>query len=233
VKTPTEIRNILLNINHTMSSPYCTICNNPATMRCSGCRCEPLYCSEPCQVADWKLHKILCKTRSSFKDPPTTSSRRAILFSTTGEITFIWVITEMKTDEDEPEVPWESPTGLEAYFGGKRPSTQIYHSNSVRGRKLKEIIDLKHNDTFLLDGSEKNLAVCRVVSGMDDGGTVWRAPLVALKHTRSYHDESRTFINSSSGYGHMDMGDLREVVDYLTSWKKSNDEQDVRLNLYK
>jgi len=197
------------------------MCNNPATLRCSSCRCEPLYCSKPCQVADWKLHKILCKARPSFEEPPTPSSRRAILFSTTGEIAFFWATTEMKTDADEPEETWESPTGLEAYFGGKRPNIQTYYSNSVRGRRLKEDIDLRYNEMFLLDGSEKNLAVCRAVPGMDDGGAVWRAPLVALKNTRTYHDESRTFPNSSPGYGHMDMGDLREVVDYLTNWKRA------------
>ena len=90
----------------------------------------------------------------------------------------------------------------------------------VRGRRLKDKIDLRFNDVFLSDGSEKNLAVCKVVQGMDDGGAVWRAPLVALKETKSWVDNQRLLPNPTPGYGHMDMGDLREVVDYLTNWKR-------------
>ena len=126
----------------------------------------------------------------------------------------------MKTDDDDG-VMWESPVGLEKYFGGKRPNVKPYYNNIARGRRLKETIDLRFNDDFLVDGSEKNLAVCKVVPGMDDGGAVWRAPLVALKQTKSWHDNQRLSPNSSPGYGHMDMGDLREVVDYLTSWKRT------------
>jgi hypothetical protein len=126
----------------------------------------------------------------------------------------------MKTD-DEEGVTWESPIGLEKYFGGQRPGIQSYYSNRVRGRKLKDNIDLRFKADFLLDGhgSEKNLAVCKVVQGMDDGRYVWRGPLVALKETNSWLDNQRLWPNTTPGYGHMDMGDLREVVDYLTSWK--------------
>lgn len=126
----------------------------------------------------------------------------------------------MKTDDDDG-VRWESPVGLEKYFGGEWPGSQKYYNNVVRGRRLKEDIDLRFNDDFLVDGSEKNLAVCKVVQGMDDGGAVWRAPLVALKQANSWHDKQRLSPNSSPGYGHMDMGDFREVVDYLTSWKRT------------
>ena len=125
----------------------------------------------------------------------------------------------MKTDDDEG-TEWECPVGLEKYFGGKRLKTQKYYGNPVRGRKLKDHIDLLLNDDALLDGSEKNLAVCKVVPGMDDGGAVWRAPLVALKETNSWlNTKQRSSVNPTNGYGHMDMGDFREVVDYLTDWK--------------
>ena len=126
----------------------------------------------------------------------------------------------MKTDDDEG-TEWESPIGLEKYFGGQRPSIQNYYNNVLRGRRLKDCINLRFNGHILLDGSEKNLAVCKVVPGMDDGGAVWRAPLVALKETKSWHDDQRLWSNSTPGCGHMDMGDLREVVDYLTTWKRA------------
>ena len=134
----------------------------------------------------------------------------------------------MKTDEDDGTT-WESAVGIpEKYFGGKRPRPQPYYSNALRGRKLKECMTLHLNDEFLLDGSKKNLAVCKVVPGMDDGGAVWRGALVAMKETNSWYDDKRSFPNSSPGYGHMDMGDLREVVDYLTNWKRAAREDEAR-----
>ena len=194
------------------------MCNNPATFSCSSCHCRNLYCSKFCQRADWKLHKLLCSSRPLFETPPTASSRRAIVFLTNGEIAFAWETTETKTSDDDSTI-WESPVGIEKYFDGQRPSVQRYYNNVVRKRRLKDSIDLYFNGDFMLDGSEKNLAVCNIVQGMDDGGAVWRAPLVALKQTESWVDNQRSCPNLTPGYGHMDMGDLREVVDYLTRWK--------------
>ena len=125
----------------------------------------------------------------------------------------------MVTDHDDGTIS-ESPIGLEKYFGGQRPDYQLYYNNIMRERRLKDRIELRLNDNFLTDGSEKNLAVCKVVQGMDDGGSVWRAPLLALKETDSWFDDQRSRSNSTPGYGHMDMGDFREVVDYLTTWKQ-------------
>lgn len=195
------------------------MCNNPATHRCSKCRCNPLYCSQPCQAADWKLHKLLCNTRPSFETPPTPSSRRAIVFLENGEIKFTWENIEMQTEEDGTQ--WEAPAGIaEKYFGGTEPRPAPYHTNVIRERKLKECLTLCMNDNFLNDGSLKNLAVCKIVPEMDDGGGVWRSALVAMKNTNSWYDEDMTFPHPYPGFGHMDMGDLREVADYLTNWKR-------------
>ena len=116
---------------------------------------------------------------------------------------------------------YDSPVGLEKYFVGQYQGVEPYYNNVVRGRRLKHVIDLCCNDFFMLDGSEKNLAVCKVVEGMDDGGAVWRGSLVALKETRSGADCRTLLRNPRHGYGHMDMRDLREVVDYLTNWKRT------------
>ncbi|KAF9526556.1 hypothetical protein CPB83DRAFT_857730 [Crepidotus variabilis] len=202
--------------------PDCAMCNSPATIRCPKCCCVNLYCSVKCQRADANVHNLLCSKRRTFETPPSTSARRAIVFYENGDIKFVWINTEMKTDPDEGT--WESPVGLKRYFYGKNPSLQAYYSNVVRSRRLKEQIDLRLKDDFLLDGtSKKNLAVCKVVPIMNNGGTVWRGPLVALKHERSWHNEERSWPNACPGYGHMDMGDFREVVDYLTNWKRGID----------
>jgi len=142
------------------------------------------------------------------------------VFLESGEIKFTWETTEIKTDEDDG-TQWESAVGIaEKYFRGERPRPHPYHTNAVRGRKLKECITPHMNDSFLLDGSPKNLAVCKVVPEMDDGGAVWGSALVAMKQTNSWYDENRSLPRSDPAYGHMDMGDLREVVDYLTSWNR-------------
>jgi len=39
-----------------------------------------------------------------------------------------------------------------------------------------------------MNGSEKNLAMCKVLPGMDDGRVVWQGALVVLKETRSWVD---------------------------------------------
>ncbi|GAA5848749.1 hypothetical protein JCM9279_002931 [Rhodotorula babjevae] len=38
----------------------CTVCQEPATMRCSACSREP-FCGRSCQALLWPSHKVLCK----------------------------------------------------------------------------------------------------------------------------------------------------------------------------
>ena len=47
---------------------------------------------------------------------------------------------------------YESPVGLEKYFVGQYQATERYFHNEVRGRRLKDIIDLRYNDFLLFDG---------------------------------------------------------------------------------
>ncbi|KAF9526552.1 hypothetical protein CPB83DRAFT_938026 [Crepidotus variabilis] len=149
---------------------------------------------------------INCKSRTSFETPPSLDSRRAIVFEVNGEIKFTWVTVKQETDgepidEDHPNLTWEVPVGLEHYFHGNSPSHEAFHTNAVRRRTLKELIDLRINDNFQSDGSPKNLAVCRVVNEMDYGEKTWRDPLVALKKKGSWLDDKRLNPNPAAGYG--------------------------------
>ena len=54
----------------------------------------------------------------------------------------------MKADYDGGTI-YESPVGLEKYFVGQY-GIEPYYNNVVRGRRLKDIIDLH----YVLDGSE-------------------------------------------------------------------------------
>jgi len=79
-----------------------------------------------------------------------------------------------------------------------------------------------YNDNFLspVEGLDRNRTVSGLVPSMNVGGPteVWHVPLVAMKLKDSYLPAGG--MNPAPRYGHMDMGDLRDAVDYLTSWKK-------------
>jgi len=80
-----------------------------------------------------------------------------------------------------------------------------------------------YNDNFLspVEGLDRNRTVSGLVPSMNVGGPtkVWHVPLVAMKLKDSYLPAGG--MNPAPRYGHMDMGDLRDAVDYLTSWKKA------------
>jgi hypothetical protein len=69
----------------------CASCNSAGTERCGGCH-DILYCSKACQQADWKVHKLLCKSFQDFQERPTKTSIRAIYFAV-DEIRprFVWL----------------------------------------------------------------------------------------------------------------------------------------------
>ncbi|KAK7055546.1 hypothetical protein R3P38DRAFT_2847746 [Favolaschia claudopus] len=46
----------------------CAVCGKTENLlRCSGCR-ERLYCSQACQLSDWKTHKVPCAASSKWYD---------------------------------------------------------------------------------------------------------------------------------------------------------------------
>jgi hypothetical protein len=205
------------------ASDECVMCSRPATMMCKRCRCQ-IYCSRQCQTKDWRIHKLLCSSRQQFETPPHKDARRAIVFEENEPtVKFIWVTIQLKRDDD-PDDPgeWESPI-LEEYFGpGQAGHCQPYYNNVIRSRRLKEHIDLRFREDFLHDGSRPNKAVAATVGAMTP---VWCGPLIALRQKNTYLDSKRIFLNPSPGYGHMDMGCLREVVDYLTTYGGILDEK--------
>jgi hypothetical protein len=131
-------------------------------------------------------------------------------------VKFKWVSIEMK-DVGEPGNPrlFESPI-LEEYFGpGECGHCQPYYNNAMRGRRLRDYIALRFRENFLFDGSTPNRAVAAVAPSA--GGNVWCGPLIALKWEGPGNS---LMLRSNLPYTHMEMGDLREVVDYLASYAR-------------
>ena len=189
----------------------CVMCSKSATRRCRQCQSQ-IYCSSQCEKSDERVHSLLCSSYKEFKTPPHKNARRAIVFEQNEPvIRFKWVSIEKKKG-DEPGDPCSETPILKEYFEPSVGGCQPYYNNVIRDRRLRNMIDLRFRDFFLTDGSPPNQAVAAVAPAV--GGDVWRGPLIALKW--STHNNGLFLSNPT--YGHMDMGDLREVVDYLVTY---------------
>jgi len=189
---------------------HCVMCNKAAELRCSKCSAQ-WYCGKKCQKEDWPVHKILCPQRQIFQTRHSQNVRRGILFpENEATVKFIWVPVEWVRDDDSGG--FESPQ-LENYFGrGDNGSTMMYNYNPVRSRTLKEHIDIRHRDSFLIDGSKLNQSVLAATKGT--ASHTWCGPLVVLKHKAGGMDPSY--------YTDIDMSDFRDVVDYLIAYGRKS-----------
>ena len=198
-------------MNNPADGLICVMCNQPATQRCTQCRSQ-IYCSKRCQKSDWRVHKLLCSSYQQFQTPPHKTARRAIVFEQNEPVVkFKWVTIETKYIDD-PDDPSYEDANLEEYFGpGQSGKCTPYSDNVIRDRRLRNIIDLRARDCFLFDGSLPNQGVAAVAPAV--GGNVWCGPLIALKwDTGGYN------ISENPKFLDMEMGDLREVVDYLVTY---------------
>ncbi|KAJ3505981.1 hypothetical protein NLJ89_g7127 [Agrocybe chaxingu] len=140
----------------------CIICNKSGRLRsCPGCQAK-LYCSQKCRAVDGPVHILLCGSRPNFETRPHQNARRAIVFEQDfPSVKFAWIDVEIRQDEDD-FIFWENAL-LDDYLGTtKFKKTAMYDCNTVRQRRTKEVIGIKHWDTFLIDGSPVNQTVAAV-----------------------------------------------------------------------
>lgn len=66
--------------------PKCGVatCGEPATFRCSKCKCT-WYCRRQCQVEDWKKHKPMCKMMCQAAKPANDDGDSSAIVATGGE----------------------------------------------------------------------------------------------------------------------------------------------------
>ena len=200
-----------LKMNKPADGLICVMCSKPATQLCTQCRSQ-IYCSRQCQKSDWRVHKLLCSSYQQFQTPPHKNVRRAIVFEQSEPVVkFKWVTIETK-HVDDPDDPSYEEANLEEYFGpGQKGECQPYYNNVIRDRRLQKMIELRAREGFLTDGSPPNQAVAAVAPAV--GGNVLCGPLIALKW-----DTGGYMPSSNPKYLDMEMGDLREVVDYLVNY---------------
>ena len=191
----------------------CVICSRQVSLRaCSSCGVH-LYCSPKCQKEDWKVHKILCATWESFKQPPAgrVDLRRVIVFEVSQPVVrFAWVPVRWIPGEGESYDNPDVSGVLEAREGGRLGGFALCNRNAVRNRYMKNPLMINHRDAALLDGSPTNMGVAKhLPPGKAAGGRglVWKGPLIVLKS----QSEPERILN-------VDLRDFRDVADWLAQW---------------
>ncbi|KAH0023672.1 hypothetical protein KCU78_g5354, partial [Aureobasidium melanogenum] len=129
----------------------CAVCSKPGE-RCSSCE-NIYYCGAECQKADWKVHKLLCRTFKDARDAPGPEMVRVI---------------EFPVDDTKPKFRWMPIGGYlfsrpdtGDFFGPDEPvpSIQSITTDPKTGKLLPQTISFLFRDNFLNDGSLPNKSV--------------------------------------------------------------------------
>src|SRR5438046_1259916 len=149
-----------------MPSLDCAICNSPNSHSCASCR-SAAYCSIECQQTDWPVHKTLCKTFKTFQSSTGTSSRSklGLLLPVDSKMPrLVWIECELKEFEGAP--PFEYPhvvslLGTDDPFPERKPINR----SVFRGFDIDHTVQVVCRETFLIDGSKKNVCVGELTRG--------------------------------------------------------------------
>ncbi|KAI0505359.1 hypothetical protein F5B22DRAFT_628302 [Xylaria bambusicola] len=128
----------------------CLICNKPDAKPCSRCK-SALYCSEPCQRADYPVHKLLCASFSSdLANRPTKNSIRAILFPVSSvKPKMIW-LEIMQHGDWKYWVPQYLPNDpIESLDSTPKTNVEIDYDFILK-RRLSDVVCLAYRDNMLM-----------------------------------------------------------------------------------
>jgi hypothetical protein len=194
------------------------MCNRQGLISCPICQ-ETLYCSVECQNKDEPVHRLLCPSSKNFNtsNPPPCrdkdwSYKRGILFGADADApTWVWVKYK------KSKYGYDENSGDFLGDDNPMPSTSRVQRNAVRGKQLKNTIDIIYRDEFGYDGSKPNLSIATAAhNGLK---FMWRGNVVAM---------ARLGLSLlSTDVVDMDLSSFRDVVDYFESYNGRNAEDFV------
>ena len=173
------------------------MCNATASKACVQCG-SATYCGKRCQRADWKTHKILCKSLSTCSPRPSEAHKLVILFP---------------EDEDDPKLEWmplddkvlTQSSVISKYIGNVSPGRTHLTASELREFELPHPLTIVYRDKFLFDGSKPN----KVCLKLADGKTIYKfsGPMIAMR------DDDETIED-------MTLSDFRHVIDHFREHHK-------------
>lgn len=189
----------------------CIICNKKNAQYCARCRCTS-YCSKACQKEDWKTHKLLCASFSSFATSrrPTTDHYRAILFDPKKrKPEFTWLLCKWHNNHHEGGC-YQAPETDTIIGNDALEKNEPIQYNSRLKRSLSNTIFISYRDTFLIDGSHSNKSIASITATQPGEYHDWRGPIVV--HARLGEGLDQPACKD------IDLVDFRHVADYFLSY---------------
>jgi hypothetical protein len=191
------------------SGQSCIVCDKEDAKYCARCK-STSYCSQACQKNDWRTHKLLCATFSTFatSERPTKEHYRAVLFDPDKKKPeFIWLLCKWHEDDDGRYQLPKSETITGHDFPPQHMPVQY---NQRLERRLLNTICFTYRDTFLIDGSRPNKSIAAITSTQPGEYHDWRGPVVAYAKDGEELDPPAC--------KDFDMVDFRHAADYLLSY---------------
>ncbi|CAC9891667.1 unnamed protein product [Aureobasidium pullulans] len=192
----------------------CAVCSEPGKL-CGSCE-NIHYCGPVCQKADWKVHKLLCRSFKAARDPPGPDMMRVIAFPFhSAKPEFLWM----------PIRPgkFQRPI-VGTYFDSNINLATDTHSFAIEpstGKKLPLRVAIQTRDTASSDGSLLNRAIYHLT-----GGTTYQqfaGPVLA--YGRGIEGEKDKHVN-------LDTTHLNVIKDWFTIGFHVNKNEKAYLERY-
>ncbi|THY20174.1 hypothetical protein D6D02_01974 [Aureobasidium pullulans] len=146
------------------TNKQCAVCSEPGKL-CGSCE-NIHYCGPVCQKADWKVHKLLCRSFKAARDPPGPDMMRVIAFPFhSAKPEFLWM--PIKPGEVKRPLPGKF-FGSGGFGGPGRPALtdELSFVQDIKtGKRLHHRITVQFRDEFRTDGSLPNASVLALTGG--------------------------------------------------------------------
>ena len=161
------------------------------------------YCSESCQKQDWKAHKIFCALHPFQSAPGMERSVQAVLLPENDKAPCVVQVPlkEFHHDGMTHFLPDVTPFLGDMMTGDIRsdflPQQPFAH--------LRHTLHLNFRDAFMMDGSEENACIAKLLSN-EFPACMWRGPVLVMKSKGGQMDPH---------YVDMKMQDTRDIVEFI------------------